>query len=418
MGMDKIIKKKRWTLKKISAIALSVLFLFFVIYVFLLSDNSSRLNVEKERVTICEVTKDKFQEYIPVTGTAQPIQTFYLDVIDGGRVVEKYVEEGALLKVGDPIVRFENRNLKLQVMNNQSNFLQAESQLRTFQLQTEQNRINRQNELLRLRMELLKAQRNYNLSKRLKEKKLTSDYEFQTAKENYDYYKQSYQLTKIYAEKDSAASIQTLKQVEMSIERMQKQLSLVENQLNNLTVRAPIDGQLTALNAEIGQTISNGYRLGQIDNINSYKIAVSIDEFYISRVQVGQKGKFKFGGKTFYLKIKTVYVQVKEGKFLVDMQFIDKAPEDIRRGQTFHVELELGKLEDAVLVDAGAFYQSTGGQWIFVVDPSGNFATKRKITLGRQNPLKFEVIAGLKPGEKVITSSYENYKEIDKLILN
>jgi len=414
--MDKKIQKKKWTLKKITGYGFAVLFLAFITYVFFLGDTSAKLNVDKERISISEVTRGQFQEYIPVTGTAQPIKTFYLDVIDGGRVVKKFVTEGAKLKVGDPIVRFENTNLKLQVMNNQSNFLQAESQLRTFQLQTEQNRINKQNELLRLKMELLKAERDYKIDKKLYEKKLISENKYEAAVDNYNYYKQSFKLTKAYTEKDSAASAQTMKQIKMSIKRMQKQLKLVENQLYNLTVCAPISGQLTALNAEIGQTISPGYRLGQIDDINSYKVSAKVDEYYISRISVGQKAKFKFAGKTYYLKIKTVYVQVKNGKFLVDLQFVGDMPADIRRGQTFHIELELGNLEEATLIDAGGFYQTTGGQWIFVVDPSGKFATRRKISLGRQNPQKYEALSGLKPGEKVITSSYDNYKNIENVI--
>ena len=415
--MDKVIEKKIWTKNRIILLSVAALFVLFTLYTFVFSDSSSKLNVEKERITISEVKRAPFQEYIPVTGTVEPIQTFYLDLSDGGKVIQKYVEEGAMLKVGDPIIKLDNPNLSLQVMSTQSSFLQAQSVSRQTRLNFEQNMLTRRNQLLDLNLSLLLQERNYKNNKSLFEKGMISKNEFDESKEKYETSIKSMELLNEVLKKDSLTYLQLVQQGEADIEMSKNYLGLVQNQLANLTVCAPIKGQLTSLNSEIGQSVGAGFRLGQIDNIDSFKVRVEIDEHYISRIREGQTGEYEYDNKIFTLKIKTVYPQVTNGRFYVDMMFVGKQPIGIRRGQTVHVKLELGDSSEALLVENGGFYSTTGGQWIFVINKSGTEAERRQIKIGRQNPLYFEVLEGLNPGEKVVTSSYDNYGEIDKLIL-
>jgi HlyD family secretion protein len=415
--MDKVIEKKIWTKNRIILLSVAALFVLFTLYTFVFSDNSSKLNVEKERITISEVKRAPFQEYIPVTGTVEPIQTFYLDLSDGGKVIQKYVEEGAMLKVGDPIIKLDNPNLSLQVMSTQSSFLQAQSVSRQTRLNFEQNMLTRRNQLLDLNLSLLLLERNYKTNKSLFEKGMISKNEFDESKEKYETSIKSMELLNEVLKKDSLTYKQLVEQGEADVEMSKNYLTLVQNQLANLTVCAPIKGQLTSLNSEIGQSVGAGFRLGQIDNIDSFKVRVEIDEHYISRVREGQTGEYEYDNKTYTLKIKTVYPQVTNGRFFVDMMFEGKQPSGIRRGQTVHVKLELGDSSEALLVENGGFYSTTGGQWIFVINKSGTEAERRQIKIGRQNPLYFEILEGLYPGEKVVTSSYDNYGEIDKLTL-
>jgi HlyD family secretion protein len=416
--MDKQIQKKRFTPKKIALYSGIALFVLFVLYVFVFSDQSRKFNQDKDRLSISTVSRGKFQDYIPITGEVEPIKTFFLDVTDGGKVVQKYVEEGAVLKAGDPIIKIDNPNLSLQLMNTQSSFIYAESQLRQNRLTFEQNKLSKQNQMLDINRNLLVQKRTFENSKALYEKNLISKNEYETAKETYEYYIKSKELTLAVLKNDSLTNIQMLETAQATLKKNQEYLKLVENQLASLTVRAPISGQLTSLKAEIGQNIGGGYRLGQIDNSESYKIKADIDEHYISRVKAGQTGVYEFDGKNYSLTIKTVYPQVANGKFQVEMYFVGGEPKGIRRGQTVHIKLDLGGESDAVLVEAGGFFQTTGGQYIFVVDQSGKYAVRRAIKIGRQNPQFYEVLSGLNPGEKVITSSYENFGEAEKIILN
>jgi HlyD family secretion protein len=415
--MDRTIEKKIWTKKRIIAASSVGVFVLFVLFTFVFADRSSKLNVEKERLTISEVTRAPFQEYIPVTGTVEPIQTFYLDLSDGGKVMQKYVEEGAFLKIGDPIIKLDNPNLSLQVMNTQSSFLQAESMERQTRLTFEQNLLSRQNQLLELDLNLLTQERNYKNNKVLFDKGMIARNEYDASKEKYEAMVKSKQIIMEALKKDSVTFKQLMQQGVTNVELSKSYLTLVESQLANLTVRSPIKGQLTSLKAEIGQSVPGGYRLGQIDNIDSFKVRVEIDEHYISRVREGQIGSYEFDGKEYTLRISTVYPQVTNGVFYVDMVFAGKQPKGIRRGQTVHVKLQLGDSSEAMLVDNGGFYTTTGGQWIFVIDKSGTLAERRAIKIGRQNPQFFEILEGLKVGEKVVTSSYDNYGEAEKLVI-
>lgn len=415
--MDRPIQKRTWTWKRVGLVGMSTaLFIFIVVNVFF-GDRSKKLNVEKEKITISTVLRGAFHDYIPVTGAVVPIETFLLDVVEGGRVIHKYVEEGAVLKAGDPIIKLENANLTLQTIYNQTQVVQQENNLRTFRLALEQNRLNLQTQILNLNLQIQNQKRVYEMNKKLYDKNLISQNDFESSRDQYEYLIKSLDLSLQSYSLDSLSREEQIKQLEVTVKQFQKNMKLIEDQFSNLTVRAPIRGQLTALNAEIGKSIAAGQNIGQIDNTEAYKVRVEIDEHYIARVHEGQIGECTFDDQTYKLKIVRVYVQVTDGKFQADMHFIDGAPKGIRRGQTLQVKLELSGLSDALLVEAGGFYQTTGGQWIFVVDKSGTFAERRNIKIGRQNPQLYEVLEGLKPGEEVITSSYENYGDMEKLIL-
>ncbi len=413
--MDKQIIKKKWTLQKISVLSIIILFLLFVTYIIFLRDTSSKLNVEKQKISICEIKKGPFQEYIPIMGTIEPFQTFFLDVTDGGRILEKYVEEGAFLNVGDKIVKLDNPNLTLQLMNTQSNFILAESQLSQTRLTFEQNLLYKENQLLDVNTRLLRQKREYLTNKSLFEKNLCSENEYKTSKEEYEFLAKSKDLMYEALKKDTLTYYQLVQQNETNVNRSKSYLQLVEEQLASLTVKSPIKGQLTSLNAEIGQLVGTGYKLGRIDNTDSYKIRAEIDEHYITRVRTGLTGEYDFNGKKLILTLTTIYPQITNGKFLVDLIFDGQPPEGIRRGQTVHTKLQLGEPGNALLLENGGFYSTTGGEWIFVLDKTGETASRRKIKIGRQNPLYFEVLEGLAEGEKVINSSYQNYGDIDKL---
>ena len=415
--MDRKIEKKNWTVKKISYYSVGAIFVLLVIYNFVFSDSSRKLNIDEQRLTISNVQSGPFQEFTPITGTIQPIETFQLDVSDGGRVVKKYVEEGAFLNVGDPIILLDNPQLRLSIIYNEANVFQQINNLRATKLTFQQSKLDLQGRLLQNDIDLRKQKRQYELDKQLHEKGLVSENQYLEAKDQYDYLKNHRDLILNTYRQDSIFRIEQIKQLEISVNTLQANLDITKQQLDNLTVRAPIQGQLTALDTEIGQSISAGENVGQIDKVDSFKVRANIDEYWIARVSPGQKGTFTFADNDYQLSIKKVFPQVSNGVFQVDMIFEDQQPQGIRRGQTVHIKLELGELSEALFVDRGGFYQATGGQWIFVVDPSGEFAVRRNIKLGRQNTQYYEVLEGLASGEKVITSSYDNYDEIEKLIL-
>ncbi len=415
--MDRKIEKRKLTFKRILIFLSIAVFIIFVGYVFLFGDSSRKLNVEKDRLTISTVKKASFQEFILVSGTIEPIQTIYLDLSEGGKVVQKYVQEGAILNAGDPIIKLDNPNLLLQVMSTQSSFLQAESYARLTRLTFEQNLLNKQDQLLNVNLNLLEQERVYKNNKVLFAKGLIAKNEFENNRDKYETMLQSKELLMQVLKKDSLTFQQLVEQSETNKEMSKKYLALVKDQVENLTVRAPIKGQLTALDAEIGQSFNNGFRIGQIDNIDSFKVRVEIDEHYITRITVGQVGKYEYNNKNYFLRIKTIYPQVRNGRFLVDMIFKGKEPEGMRRGQTVRLKLQLGNVSEALVIDRGGFYQTTGGQWIFVLNKSGNEAVKKQIKLGRQNINQYEVLEGIQEGESVIISSYDNYGDVEKLIL-
>ncbi len=415
--MDIPLKKKRFTPKKIAIIAGSVLILALILFVILSSTGNSKLNVEKERITISEVKKGNFQENIPVNGVVLPISTIYLDAMEGGRVEEKFVEDGTMMKKGEPIIRLSNTDLELSLVNQETQVYNLLTQMQISQNAARQNTIIKRNNLTDVENNLIEGKRKYELNKNLYEKGAVGRQDYMESENNYNYQKEKYQLANEVMAQDSLSSKQESQQARESYERTRKALELMRRKVGDLVVKAPVDGQLTALDAEIGQSKQKGERLGQIDVISGYKVRAEIDEHYISRIFNGQRGTFTFNGKDYDLEIRKVYTQVSNGRFQVDMHFVDGVPENIRRGQSLQIKLALSQEKEAVLVSKGGFFQQTGGNWIFKLSDDGETAYRTPIRLGSQNTEYYEVLEGIEPGDKVITSSYSNFGDIEELVL-
>lgn len=416
-GMDRKIAKKKWPPKKIVLYAVGGTIVLFLLYNLIFGDSRSKLNVKSERLTISTVSLGPFQEFIPVTGNVVPIKTVYLDAVEGGRVELKYIEEGALVTTGDEILKLDNTNLHLDIMYREAELFQQINNLRNTRLEMERTRLNLKRQIVELEYQIAKQKRLYYRSKEMNGKQLISQQEFEEIRDQYMYLLKSKELTLETHKQDSIFRKAQIEQLEVSVRRMQANLEIIKTKLENLVIKAPITGQLTSLIAEIGESKAPGERLGQIDVLDSFKVRVDVDEFYIARIEIGKTGEFDFAGSTFKAEIRKIYPEVQSGRFAVDMYFTDEVPQGIRRGLTLHIRLALGDLSEATLLARGGFYQKTGGQWIYVVDKSGNYAIKRSIKIGRQNPQYFEVLSGLAPGEKVITSSYETFGDNEKLVL-
>jgi HlyD family secretion protein len=415
--MDRVIVKKKWSSKKILTITGITAIVLLIAGSFYFTSGKAKLNVNTDRITISEIKKGTFQEFIPVNGVVLPVTTIYLDAQEGGRVEEKYVEDGTMMKAGQPILRLSNTDLELGLVTQQTNVYNLLTQMQISRNAAEQNTVNKLNQMTDVESQFKEAERIYNLNKKLYDNKAIGYQEYKKAENDYNYQLQKRKLTQQILSQDSVSNHQQLEQAKQSYEGSQNALNVMRKKVGDLIVRAPVDGQLTSLDAEIGQNKNKGERLGQIDVTTGYKVRVDIDEHYISRIYTGLFGNFDFAGNNYKLKIKKVFTQVTNGKFQVDMEFVDKVPEGIRRGQTLQIRLALSDETQALLLPKGGFYQQTGGNWIFKVNDNGTVAYKVDIQLGRQNPDYYEVLQGLKPGDKVVTSSYENYGNMQELVL-
>ena len=415
--MDRVVAKKKWSKKRILTItgALGIAGLAFASYYF--TSGKSRLNVDTERITISEVKSGPFQETIPVNGIVLPITSIYLDAVEGGRVEEKYVDDGAVMKKGEPILRLSNTDLELSLVNQETSVYNLLTQMQISQNAARQNTIGKLNQSTDVESELKEAERIYRLNKKLYDQKAIGLQEFKQSENNYNYQVEKKKLSDQVLKQDSFSVKQELNQARQSYERTQNALQVMRKKVGDLIVRAPVDGQLTSLDAEIGQSKNKGERLGQIDVLSGFKVRVDIDEHYITRIYPGLTGSFTLAGKDYKLKIKKVYTQVTNGRFQVDMEFDGEVPQGIRRGQTLQIRIAFSDEVQATQVAKGGFYQQTGGNWIFKVSDDGKTAYKVDLQLGRQNPDYYEVLQGLKPGDKVVTSSYENYGDMQELVL-
>jgi HlyD family secretion protein len=415
--VDRVVAKKKWGKKRILTIAaiLGIVSLAAASYYF--TSGKSRLNVDVERITISEVKSGPFQETIPVNGVVLPITSIYLDAVEGGRVEEKYVDDGAVMKKGEPILRLSNTDLELSLVNQETSVYNLLTQMQISQNAARQNTIGKLNQGTDVESELKEADRIYQLNKKLYEQKVIGLQEFRQSENNYNYQLEKKRLADQVLKQDSISVRQEVNQARQSYERTQNALGVMRKKVGDLIVRAPVDGQLTSLDAEIGQSKNKGERLGQIDVLSGFKVRVDVDEHYISRIYTGLLGGFTLAGKDYKLKIKKVYTQVTSGRFQVDMEFEGEVPKGIRRGQTLQIRLAFSDEVQAIQVAKGGFYQQTGGNWIFKVSDDGKTAYKVDIQLNRQNPDYYEVTEGLKPGDKVVTSSYENYGNMQELIL-
>ncbi|MCP9749134.1 efflux RND transporter periplasmic adaptor subunit [Lacihabitans sp. CS3-21] len=414
--MDVIKPKKFWTKQKIALTGLGVALVAFIIYLTFFSDKRSKLNVDADKITISDVKEGNFDEFIIVQGAVQPLKTIRLDAIVGGYVTQKLVEGGTKVGRGDIILRLENQQLKL-------NFLQSETEANRLvnDLQNTRQRLRVEKFTLRktlaeLDFQIDQAKDAFERNKKLIKDNVISEAEFQKSKREYERQVNQRNIeveSQKYQEENSNLQI---KQLEGTLQRTQKNVDLWRETLENLVVKAPVSGLLSSIDVEVGSNISQGQNIGQIDDLDGFKMRSDIDEHYISRIFPGLRGSFEFNGKSHEIEIIKVYPEVKNGRFAVDMTFTGNSPDGIRRGQSSPVRLELGKAEKAVLIPVGGFFSDTGGNWIYVVDASGKKAVKRNISLGRKNPEYFEVLSGLKSGEKVITSGYENFGDKEVLV--
>jgi len=416
--VDRVIEKKYWSRKRILTIGGIVALVALIGASYYYTSGKSKLNVDTERITISPITKGAFQEFIPVNGIVLPLTTIYLDAVEGGRVEEKYVDDGTIMKKGQPILRLSNTDIQLGLVTQQTNVYNLLTQMQISKNAAQQNTVSKLNQMTDVESQLKEAERIYTLDKHLYEQKAIGSQEYQQALNNYHYLLEKKKLTDKILQQDSVSTEQQLKQARQSFEGSQTALNVMQQKVGDLIVRSPIDGQLTSLDAEVGQSKNKGERLGQVDVLSGYKVRVDIDEHYISRIFIGLKGDFDFADKTYKLIIKKVYTQVTNGRFQVDMEFVGDVPQGIRRGQTLQIRLALSDETQALLLPKGGFYQQTGGNWIFKVNADGKSAYKVDIQLGRQNPDYYEVLAGLKPGDKVVTSSYENYGNMQELVLS
>lgn len=415
--VDRIVKKKKWSRKRILTIGGIAALVLLIVLSYLYTSGKSKLNVDSERITVSEVKKGPFQETIPVNGIVLPLTTIYLDAVEGGRVEDKYVEDGAMVKKDQPILRLSNTDIELSLVNQQTSVYNLLTQMQIATNAAQQNTTTKLNQMTDVESQLKEAERIYKLDKGLYEQKVIGLQEFRQAENNYNYYLQKKKLTEKLLVQDSISNLQQIDQTKKSYEGSQIALNVMRKKVGDLIVRAPIDGQLTSLDAERGQSKNKGERLGQIDVLSGFKVRADIDEHYISRIITGLYGTFTFANKDYKLVVKKVYTQVTNGRFQVDMEFEGEVPKGIRRGQTLQIRLAFSDEVEAVQVAKGGFYQQTGGNWIFKVSDNGKTAYKVDIQLGRQNPDYYEVLSGLKPGDKVVTSSYENYGDMQELVL-
>lgn len=414
--MDRAIKKKKWTPKRIISIVLIAGFGAFILYLLFFRDNESRLYVEKNQLSVATVKQDKFQEFIPVDGVVYPKHTIYIDAVQGGIVEKRYVEDGAIVQEGDSILRLKNADMELRNMEQETRLFQTLNELETTKISLQKNIFQQQRALVDVRYQIDKAKKNFTRQKQLYDDKVISDKEFEDAQRDYEYNMKQLKIQRKLMELDSIVAVRRNKQIEESMSRMQNNLDLLRENLNNLVIKAPEDGKLSSFSAEIGETKNPGQHLGQIDQQKGYKLKARIDERYISRVHPGQLADIDFSGKTYAMQIHKIYSDVNNGSFEVDFHFTDEQPEGIKRGQTIQMRLKFSSAKDATIVKRGGFFQETGGNWIFVIEPGGEYAYKRDIRIGRQNTRYYEVLEGLNPGEKVIISSYDSFGQKDKLV--
>lgn len=415
--MDIPLEKKKFPKSRIIMVGGGILAIILLVFIIMSTTGKSKLNVQKERLSISTVNRGVFQENIPVTGVVMPITTIYLDAVEGGRVEEKFVEDGAIMKQGDPILRLTNTDLELSLVNQETSVYNLLTQMQISQNAASQNTINRLNQYTDVENSLIEARRLLDLNKTLYEKDVIARQDLIKSENEYNYQKERMQLAKQILKQDSVSTRQEQEQMNSSYARTQNALELMRRKVADLVVRAPVDGQLTSLDAEIGQSKTKGERLGQIDVLSGFKVRVDIDEHYIARIYSGQRGSFTFNNQTYVLVIKKVYTQVTNGRFQVDMEFEGEVPEGIRRGQTLQIRVALSEEKEALLVPKGGFFQGTGGNWIFKLSEDGTHAYRVDISLGSQNTEYYEVMNGLDPGDQVITSSYSNYGDIQELVL-
>ncbi|MFI5159844.1 MAG: efflux RND transporter periplasmic adaptor subunit [Sphingobacteriales bacterium] len=416
--MDRKIEKSRWNTKRLMIIAGITVLVVFIGYVGVTAvTGKSKYNVPIDRITISTVTKGQFQEFIPVNGIVYPKHTIYVDAIQGGTVEKRFVEDGAKLKTGDPILKLSNTDVELSLANSENNVYGQQTQMQISKNNAAQNTVNKLQQMADAENAFKEAQRLYNLNKKLYAQKAIGLQEYQISENAYKYALNKENLTREILKQDTALNKVQDAQANEQYKQMSASLQLMRKEVDALTVRANIDGQLTSLDAEVGQNKNKGDHLAQIDGFDGVKIRALVDDHYINRVVTGLTALYPTDNKTYKLVVKKVFVQITNGQFPVDMEFVGDVPPGLRKGQTLQINLTFGDERQALLLPLGGFFQQTGGNWIFKVSEDGKTAYKVDMQLGMQNTNYYQVTRGLKEGDKVITSSYENYGNIQELVL-
>ena len=409
--MDRTIEKKRWSVGRI--------ILIFFIYLIVSRSGTTRLKIDPTRMTVSQVKYGDFREYYPFDGTVVPVTSVYLDIEEGGRVEEIFVEGGQSIQKGERILRFSNDTLQRNSIDTETRLLENLDTLRNTQFNRAQSKLLLRDTLLDMNYKILKLEKKHKRYKVLKEDDIVlSDEQYEDVSDELKYQIAKRDLLKERIKQEDMLSEKQVEQANKSIERLSVSLDLLAKTMDSLEVRAPISGHLSSINAEIGQTISRGQRIGQIDILDRLKIRAGIDQYYNSKVNADTKGKFSLDGKSFEVAVMKIYPEIINNQFNVDMAFIGDPPEGIKRGQTLTVELDFSESEQRLMVTKGGFYQETGGRWVYLISEDGKTAGRVDIRLGRQNPRYVEVLEGLKEGDMVITSGYDTFKEADTLIFD
>lgn len=417
-GMDRKVPTSRNPIKTWSIITIAASLMVFMIYGFLSQPSGKALKVDSERIVISPVTSGIFEDFIPVRGRVTPAKTVFLDAIEGGRVERILVEDGTQLKAGDLIVELSNASLQLNVLGNEARVAEQLNNMRSIELNLEQNRLQHKRNLVDINYQIKMLSRQLERERELVSKGAVVQSKYDDTSDTLEWYKSRLTLTLESQASDTKMQEEQLAFLKETGQRLESNLAISRQNLDNMNVRAPVNGKLSGFNVEIGQSIGRGERLGQIDTPNDYKITAFIDEFYLGRVDIGQQAHYQSANEKYQLTISKIYPQVQNGQFEVDFKFVNQQPSGIRRGQTVQTKLTLGDATEAVLIPNGAFYQDTGGNWIFVVTNDGGEAVKRPIRLGRRNSRFIEVIEGLELGEQVVTSPYASYQDMERLKLN
>ena len=417
--MDKIIEKKTgWRVaftQKALPYWLGALLLVFVIYL-IARPNNKTLRVDADSLTVSTAVMGEFNDYIRISGRVQPMTTIQLSPQEGGIVEKILIEEGSAVKAGDAILVLNNDNLDLQILNSEAELAEKENILRNTQISMEQQKLDVRQNVLEYSTQVERLRRAYEQQKALYEDKLIAKEEYLKAEEDYNLAKQKYDLIRERSKQDSLYRGTQIDRMEESLENMLLNMQMIRKRKGNLIVKAPIDGELGLLDVVLGQSIASGTKIGQINSVGTYKVEAQIDEHYIDRVVEGLEATFERQGETYSTLIRKVYPEVRDGKFKADFKFDGEQPDNIRSGQTYYLNLQLGQPEEAIIIPRGTFYQKTGGKWIYVVNKEGTKAVKREIRISRQNPQYYEVLEGLEPGERVITSGYDTYGDSDVLV--
>jgi len=416
-AMDRPIERRRFTWPRLTAAAAAAVIALAMIHQLVTTSSVRSFAIASSLVTIETAETGTFLDFVPIRGSVTPLDTVYLDAIEGGRVEKVFVEEGALVDAGEPILELSNTALQLDVISREAQVSEQLNNLRNTRLAMEQNRLSLKSTLVEIDYQITRLGRLAERRAELVERNLIAQQDYEEVVDELEYYKNRREVTIESQEADERMRLAQIESLESTVAQLERNLEIARGNLDNLVIRAPVGGQLTSLDAEVGESKARGQRLGQIDDPDDFKVTALVDEFYVTRTHSGQSAEFDLAGHTYRLEVTKVYPEIREGQFQIDLEFVGEPPRNLRRGQTLQIRVALGDSSNALLLPRGGFFQDTGGNWAFVLDESGDFAVKRNLRLGRRNPEYFEVLDGLEPGDRVITSAYTSYIDMDRIEL-